>query len=71
MEVVGRTADAAADWIVPELDRFRNIEKEHEREWSKVPAREKSQMGETYMKRMTSGWAKELQTEYVQKRSKL
>jgi pimeloyl-ACP methyl ester carboxylesterase len=71
MEVVSRTADAAADWIVPELHRYYSIEEEHNREWSKVPKQLKPQMDEKYMKTITTGWAKELQTGYVQKVSKL
>ncbi|SMY20566.1 unnamed protein product [Zymoseptoria tritici ST99CH_1A5] len=71
MEVVGRTADTATEWIVSEIERYRRLEEEHNREWSKVPKQMKPQMDEKYKKMITSNWASELKMGYVQKVSKL
>lgn len=48
MEVTSQAADAAAEWIVPEIERFHRIEEAHREEWSKVPKKEKSVMSEKF-----------------------
>lgn len=58
MEVTSQTADAAADWIVPELERFQRIEEVHRQEWSKVPKEQKSQMSSTYKDTILGDWIK-------------
>lgn len=57
MEVTSQTADAAADWIVPELERFQRVEEAHRLEWDKVPKDRKSQMSEKYKAVMLGDWA--------------
>lgn len=71
MEVVGDTADAAAGWIVPEIERWLRLEEHERREWSQVPRKEKSQLSEQYKKTMNSDWVKEAKGDLAPKSSKL
>lgn len=66
MEVVGETADVSAEWLVPELERWRTAEEVETREWSAVPRSEKSQLSEEYKTVMTSDWSS-----YLKQGSKL
>lgn len=58
MEVTSQTADAAADWIAPEIERFRRIEEVHRQEWNMVPKEQKSQMSGNYKEVMLGDWIK-------------
>ncbi len=53
MEVVGRTADACVDWLVPELARWKKIEDEELREWMAVPKRERAMLSQEYLTEMS------------------
>ncbi|KAK5168225.1 uncharacterized protein LTR77_006794 [Saxophila tyrrhenica] len=53
MEIVGRTADACTNWLVPELQRWRNNEERARKEWAAVPKRQKAMLSEEYVKAMT------------------
>lgn len=56
MEVVDRTAEACANWISPEIERWRGIEDAERKEWEAVEAREKSRLSEEYVRMMRSDW---------------
>lgn len=58
MEVTSQTADAAANWIVPEIERFRRTEEAHRAQWSKVPKAQRNQMSEKYREVMLGDWVK-------------
>ncbi|EMD01191.1 hypothetical protein BAUCODRAFT_144742 [Baudoinia panamericana UAMH 10762] len=49
MEEVGKTADACAAWLEPELERWRAIEDADRAQWLKVPVAQRSQMSEEYV----------------------
>lgn len=53
MEVVDKTADAAAEWIVPEIERWRRIEDVERREWNAVPREKRAVLSEEYVRAMT------------------
>ncbi|KAK3725116.1 hypothetical protein LTR37_000627 [Vermiconidia calcicola] len=71
MEVVGRTAEACRDWLVPELGRWRAIEDEERREWGRVERREKSRLSKEYVERMTGDWSEEAESMGRGERAKL
>ncbi|KAK4560431.1 hypothetical protein LTR86_005627 [Recurvomyces mirabilis] len=52
MEDVNQTADAAAAWIVPEIERWAALEAAEREEWAGVPVHERSQMTERYLRIM-------------------
>lgn len=56
MEVVGQTADACLDWLVPEIHQWRQLEEAERREWSKVPKEEKGKMSDDFVGMMKSDW---------------
>ena len=60
MEVVDKTADECAGWIVPEIERWRSQEEKMRAEWARVPRKEKGKMSELYVKTMTGNWADEV-----------
>ena len=69
MEVVGRTADACTDFLVPELERWRGIEEKERSEWAAVPKKERSKLSDEYVKKMNSDWTAE--AEAAARQSKL
>lgn len=56
MEVTGRTADAAVEWLGPEIERWRVMEDAERRAWAAVPRGEKGLMSEEYIRVMTGDW---------------
>lgn len=48
MEIVNETAEVAAKWIVPELDRWQVLEDAERREWAAVPQEQKSVLSDEY-----------------------
>lgn len=62
MEVVGGTADVAAGWLVPELERWQRLEEVERAEWAKVPKPLKTQLSEEYKATMMGDWISELKT---------
>ncbi|KAK5134116.1 hypothetical protein LTR08_006891 [Meristemomyces frigidus] len=71
MEIVNETADASADWVGREVDRWAAQENAERREWAAVPREQKSVLSEEYQRTMNSDWVGP-GTEYKsEKRSKL
>lgn len=56
MEVVGRTAEACADWVEPEVERWEGLEEGERREWEKVPSGEKAKFSKEYEAMMRRDW---------------
>ncbi|KAK5115975.1 hypothetical protein LTR62_000431 [Meristemomyces frigidus] len=52
MEDVAQTAEACADWVVPELERWAVLEAAERREWAAVPVQKRSQMTELFVRKM-------------------
>ena len=54
MEVVGKAAELAVDWIKPEMERYKQIDDEDRRRWVNGPKapREKSMMDEEFILNM-------------------
>lgn len=67
MEVVGKTADAVTDWVVPELERWKQFEDVEKKQWSQVPKHAKVQLSEEYQRVMKSDWVGDLQKEMTSK----
>ena len=59
MEVVGRTAEACADWVEPEVERWEGLEEGERREWEKVPSGEKAKFSKEYEAMMRRDWVGE------------
>ncbi len=57
MEIVGRTADACTEWLVPELQRWCGIEEKEREEWATVPRKQKAMLSEEYVRAMTEDGA--------------
>lgn len=71
MEVVDKTANAVAGWIVPELNRWQELEDAERAEWSEVPKHMRSQFSEEFKRTMTGDWVKEVKEQATKKPSKL
>ena len=56
MEVVKETADVCADWVLPELERWRALEEAERREWAAVPTEQKMRLSEQYVTTINSDW---------------
>ena len=54
MEIVGRTADACTEWLVPELQRWQDIEVKERTAWAAVPRRQKAMLSEEYVRAMAA-----------------
>jgi pimeloyl-ACP methyl ester carboxylesterase len=63
MEAVERTADVCTDWLVPELQRWREIEEKERREWAAVPRRQKVMLSDEFVKNTTQWIEKPAGTE--------
>ncbi|KAH9809538.1 Alpha/beta hydrolase family [Teratosphaeria destructans] len=50
MEVVGKTADAVAGWLTPEIARWQEWEKAERREWAAVPREKRNVLSEEYLR---------------------
>lgn len=61
MEVVGQTADACADWLSPEMLRWRRLEDAEREEWENVSREEKAKFSREYETVMKSDWMDEVQ----------
>ena len=53
MEIVGETADACVGWLVPELQRWLEIEDKERMEWAAVPKKQRAMLSDEYVKAMT------------------
>ena len=71
MEITRETAEAAAGWITPEIERWREIEDAESKEWATVPYPLKSQLSEEYRRMMLSDWVNDAKEELSGKGSKL
>lgn len=70
MEIVDRTAEAAAGWLEPELRRWWEMERQERALWASVPKREKAVLSEEYVDVMKSDWMEE-RARKAEKTSKL
>lgn len=52
MEVVGATADASADWIAKEMERWAKEEEQWTREWEAKSKEDKTMVTEEWKRRM-------------------
>ncbi|KAK4547457.1 hypothetical protein LTR36_001113 [Oleoguttula mirabilis] len=58
MEVVDETAEASADWVEKEVERWRALEDVERRAWAAVPREQKSVLSEEYQRTMNGDWLK-------------
>ncbi|KAF2770826.1 hypothetical protein EJ03DRAFT_350112 [Teratosphaeria nubilosa] len=57
MEVVGKTADAVAGWLKPEIARWKELEEAERREWAAVAREKRNVLSEQYLKAINSDLA--------------